>query len=232
MKARCCSKTSVDWQRTTLRYIREESTLRPFMKFSLKEKSVSVWHIPVKSRRCYSEWVVLWIKEFWLITLAIRRRLLTVEVKVQLWVIPCEINNGRICAGADFIQSSFFFPLLIINLPLLHIHSSPPPEVCDSSDQAAHYQIYCIGGFAFNPVFGWLQCRELGCYRTPWKCLLTVKMCSRINNWDWCGFYVADPQYGPMDDFYYYIYGPYDFKVRGKMVKVNIWNPWNPYACI
>jgi hypothetical protein len=36
--------------------------------------------------------------------------------------------------------SEFFglFPANIIP-PLLHIHVSPPHEVCDSSDQAAHY---------------------------------------------------------------------------------------------
>jgi hypothetical protein len=33
--------------------------------------------------------------------------------------------------------SFFGLPLLIVTLPLLHSHLSPPPEVCDSSDQTA-----------------------------------------------------------------------------------------------
>jgi hypothetical protein len=32
-----------------------------------------------------------------------------------------------------------WFPLIIIIPPLLHTHLSPPHEVCDSPDQAAHY---------------------------------------------------------------------------------------------
>jgi hypothetical protein len=37
-----------------------------------------------------------------------------------------------------FSPSSSVFPVNIIP-PLLHIHLSPPHEVCDSSDQAVHY---------------------------------------------------------------------------------------------
>jgi hypothetical protein len=39
----------------------------------------------------------------------------------------------------QFFSELFHFPLLFIILPLLHIHLSPPHEVCDSPGQAAHY---------------------------------------------------------------------------------------------
>jgi hypothetical protein len=45
-----------------------------------------------------------------------------------------EIRGGRSCNGAGFTpNSSGFIP------PLLHTHLSPPHEVCDIPDQAAHY---------------------------------------------------------------------------------------------
>jgi hypothetical protein len=40
-----------------------------------------------------------------------------------------------------FLRVIFGFPLLLIIPPLLHNHLSPPPEVCDGPDQAAHYHI-------------------------------------------------------------------------------------------
>jgi hypothetical protein len=40
----------------------------------------------------------------------------------------------------DRVLSEFIgFTLLIIVLPFLHTHLSPPHEVCDNPDQAAHY---------------------------------------------------------------------------------------------
>jgi hypothetical protein len=42
----------------------------------------------------------------------------------------------------QFLFLSFFgFPPPIIIPPLLHNHVSPPPELCDSRDQAAQYHI-------------------------------------------------------------------------------------------
>jgi hypothetical protein len=52
---------------------------------------------------------------------------------------PSEIHGGHNCIGTVFFTDFFSFPLLIINLPLLQTHLSPPDEVCDSPDQAAHY---------------------------------------------------------------------------------------------
>jgi hypothetical protein len=51
--------------------------------------------------------------------------------------------------GARPSATFFRFPLLIIFLPLLRIHLSPPPGVFDSPDHAAHYHILGlqVGGF-------------------------------------------------------------------------------------
>jgi hypothetical protein len=46
--------------------------------------------------------------------------------------------TGKVALGQVFIRVIRFSPVNIIP-PLLHIHISPPHEVCDSSDQAAHY---------------------------------------------------------------------------------------------
>jgi hypothetical protein len=43
-------------------------------------------------------------------------------------------------SGTGQVFSEYFgFPCKYIIPPLLHIHLSPPHEVCDRSDQAAHY---------------------------------------------------------------------------------------------
>jgi hypothetical protein len=44
----------------------------------------------------------------------------------------------KVALGQIFLRVFQFSPANIIP-PLLHIHLSPPHEVCDSSDQAAHY---------------------------------------------------------------------------------------------
>jgi hypothetical protein len=46
-------------------------------------------------------------------------------------------RSRRITAG--FSQMLFGFLLLITTPPLLHTHLPPPPEACDSPEQAAHY---------------------------------------------------------------------------------------------
>jgi hypothetical protein len=69
-----------------------------------------------------------------------RRWLFTAETRVQSRVTSSEIHGGR--SGWDysrFVSQFFGAPLLIIIPPLLHTHLSPPYEVCDSPDQAAHY---------------------------------------------------------------------------------------------
>jgi hypothetical protein len=54
--------------------------------------------------------------------------------------VSCEILSGRIGPGGGS-PSVFGFLLLIIIPPLLHTHVQPLPDVCDSPEQAAHYQI-------------------------------------------------------------------------------------------
>jgi hypothetical protein len=44
----------------------------------------------------------------------------------------------KVVLGQVFLRVLRFYPANIIP-PLLHIHLSSPREVCDSSDQAAHY---------------------------------------------------------------------------------------------
>jgi hypothetical protein len=55
--------------------------------------------------------------------------------------------------GAGFSPSSSVSPANIIQ-PLLHILLSPPHEVCDSSDQAAHYHHL---GPKLGASFLWLE---------------------------------------------------------------------------
>jgi hypothetical protein len=60
-----------------------------------------------------------------------------------------------------FSPSTSVSPANII-LPLLHIHLSPPPEVCDCSDQAAHYQNLGpkLGASLLTRHIGWKQKKE------------------------------------------------------------------------
>jgi hypothetical protein len=55
-----------------------------------------------------------------------------------------------------------FSPASIIP-PLLHIHLSPPHEVCDSSDQAAHYHYLGpkLGASFLTRQFGWKQNKKV-----------------------------------------------------------------------
>jgi hypothetical protein len=73
-------------------------------------------------------------------------------------VDPCGIYGGQSSTGAGFSSSSSVFPASIIP-PLLHIQLSPPHEVCDSSDQAAHYHHLSpkLGASFLTRHFGWKQ---------------------------------------------------------------------------
>jgi hypothetical protein len=73
---------------------------------------------------------------------------LTIEVWVQYWLTSCEIRSGW--------NAEVFLDQLIIIPPLLYIHLSPPPEVCDGLEQAAHYNIWVIS----DPVLTWSHSRE------------------------------------------------------------------------
>jgi hypothetical protein len=62
----------------------------------------------------------------------------TAEALVRVRVNPWEICGRQSGIGTGFSSSASVFPVSIIP-PLLHSHLSPPCEVCDGSDQAAHY---------------------------------------------------------------------------------------------
>jgi branched-subunit amino acid transport protein len=63
---------------------------------------------------------------------AVSRWPLTAEARVVGFVVD------KVALGQVFLRVLRFSPANIIP-PLLHIHLSLPHEVCDSSDQAAHY---------------------------------------------------------------------------------------------
>jgi len=83
---------------------------------------------------------------------------LTAKARVRARVDPCEICDGQSDTVAGFIRVLRFSPANIIP-PLLHIHLSPPHEVCDSSDQAAHY--HHLGASFLSRHFGWKQNKKV-----------------------------------------------------------------------
>jgi hypothetical protein len=90
---------------------------------------------------------------------AVCRWPLTAEAQVRARVDPCDICGGQSGTGAGFSQSSSVFPCQYIIPPLLHIHLSPPHEVCDSSEQAPHYHHLGpkLGASLLTRHFGWKQ---------------------------------------------------------------------------
>jgi hypothetical protein len=75
---------------------------------------------------------------------------------------PGSIHVGfvvdKVALGQVFLPVLRFSPANIIP-PLLHIHLSPPHEVCDSSDQEAHYHHLGpkLGASFLTRHFGWKQ---------------------------------------------------------------------------
>jgi hypothetical protein len=65
-------------------------------------------------------------------------------------VTSCEILDERSDTGEGFAPNFLGFTLLIIIQPLFHIHLSPPPEMYDRPEQAAHYHTFSI--FISDPV--------------------------------------------------------------------------------
>jgi hypothetical protein len=65
---------------------------------------------------------------------------------------------GKVALGQVFLRVLQFSPANNIP-PLLHIHISPPHDMCDSSDQAAHYHHLDskLGASFLTRHFGWKQ---------------------------------------------------------------------------
>jgi hypothetical protein len=80
--------------------------------------------------------------------------------------LPKSIHVGfvvdKVALGQVFLRVLRFSPVIIIP-PLLHIHLSPPHEVCDSSDQAAHYHHLGpeLGVSFLTRHFGWKQNKKV-----------------------------------------------------------------------
>jgi hypothetical protein len=68
----------------------------------------------------------------------------------------------KVAPGQVFLRVLQFSPANIIP-PLLHIHLSLPHEVCDSSDQAAHYHHLGpkLGASFLTQNFGWKQNKKV-----------------------------------------------------------------------
>jgi hypothetical protein len=93
---------------------------------------------------------------------AVSRWPVTAEARVRARVNPCGICGGQ--SGTEQVFSeNFGFPCKYIIPPLLHIHLSPPHEVCDCSDQAAHYHNLGpkIGASLLTRHIGWKQKKKV-----------------------------------------------------------------------
>jgi hypothetical protein len=68
----------------------------------------------------------------------------------------------KVALGQGFLRVLRFSPANIIP-PLLHIHLSPPHEVCDSSCRAAHYHHLGpkLGASFLTRHFGWKQNKKV-----------------------------------------------------------------------
>jgi hypothetical protein len=68
----------------------------------------------------------------------------------------------KVALGQVFLRVLLFSPVNIIP-PLLHMHLSPPHEVCDSSDQAAHYHHLGpkLGALFLTGTKGWKRSKKV-----------------------------------------------------------------------
>jgi hypothetical protein len=93
---------------------------------------------------------------------AVSRWPLTAEARVRARVNPCGICGGQSSTGQVFSEY-FGLPCKYIIPPLLHIHLSPPHEVCNCSDQAAHYHNLGskLGASLLTRHIGWKQKKKV-----------------------------------------------------------------------
>jgi hypothetical protein len=78
------------------------------------------------------------------------------------WSIHVVFVVDKVGLGQVSLRVLRFSPANIIP-PLLHIHLSPPHEVCDSSYQAAHYHQLGpkLGASFLTRHFGWKQNKKV-----------------------------------------------------------------------
>jgi hypothetical protein len=69
------------------------------------------------------------------------------------WSIHVGFVVDKVALGQVSLRVLLFSPVSIIP-PLLHIHLSPPHDVCDNSDQVAHYHHLGpkLGDFISDPA--------------------------------------------------------------------------------
>jgi hypothetical protein len=72
----------------------------------------------------------------------VSRWLLTAEARVRDRLNLCGVYGGQSGTGTGLSHSYSVYPVSIIS-PSLYTQVSPPHEVCDSPDQAAHYHTLC-----------------------------------------------------------------------------------------
>jgi hypothetical protein len=110
--------------------------------------------------------------------------------------VPESIHVGfvvdKVALGQVFLRVLRFSPVTIIP-PLLHIHLSPPHEVCDSS-QAAHYHHFGpkLGTSFLTRHFGWKQNKKAFPGENSRTVVLRqMKVCAFKDHGHSCKFYLS-----------------------------------------
>jgi hypothetical protein len=112
---------------------------------------IILWLSPSKRKFRLTSRAVPWLK-----------RLVTGLSPQRPGFAPGSIHVGFVVdkvALGRFLSEYFGFPCRYIIPPLLHIHLSPPHEVCDCFDQAAHYHNLSpqLGASLLTRHIGWKQ---------------------------------------------------------------------------